>query len=188
MRRIDDVLSGFLALVGILLIVLVVVACAPSPEAEVGKVPSPTPAAEVVDPPSPTPPAAAESPLATGTPPPLTVVSGGPQVADQVAPKGEEDTMFLSPTGPTPDDPGRQSMVAQAAKDLAKRLSIAGDQIELLEIKGVVWPDGSLGCPRRGMAYTQVPVDGSLIRLRVGKEVYNYHSGGSKGPFLCEQE
>jgi hypothetical protein len=37
------------------------------------------------------------------------------------------------------------------------------------------------------VAYTQVQVEGLLIRLRVGKRVYEYHSGGGRPPFLCEQ-
>ena len=37
------------------------------------------------------------------------------------------------------------------------------------------------------MAYIQVPVDGSFIQLRAGGVLYDYHSGGSRDPFLCEQ-
>ncbi len=94
-----------------------------------------------------------------------------------------------SPTTPailTPANPAWQEQIAQAKHDLAQRLSIDVDQIELVEVQTVVWPDGSLGCPQPGMAYIQVQQDGLLIHLRVGKHTYNYHSGGNRGPFLCE--
>ncbi len=90
------------------------------------------------------------------------------------------------PSIPTPSNPALQQMVTQAKTDLAERLDINRGQIDLLELKEVVWPDTSLGCPRPGMAYPQVTRDGHLIRLRAGKRTYEYHSGQSRAPFLCE--
>ncbi len=83
--------------------------------------------------------------------------------------------------------PGMQKYVEQALADLAERLDVEAEEIVVLEAKAVVWPDGGLGCPEPGMAYTQVQVEGSLIRLRVGKREYQYHSGGGRPPFLCER-
>jgi hypothetical protein len=37
------------------------------------------------------------------------------------------------------------------------------------------------------MAYKQVQVDGQLIRLESGGQIFEYHSGGGKPPFLCEK-
>jgi hypothetical protein len=37
------------------------------------------------------------------------------------------------------------------------------------------------------MAYAEVLVEGLLIQLTYGEQVYNYHSGGMEPPFLCEQ-
>lgn len=84
-------------------------------------------------------------------------------------------------------EPGLEGLVDQAKKDLAQRLSVDMEQIELLAAESVVWPDSSLGCPEPGMAYLQVLQDGMLILLSVGGQAYEYHSGGSRGPFLCEQ-
>jgi hypothetical protein len=77
-------------------------------------------------------------------------------------------------------------LIIQAKEDLAKRLGIPTTEIELLSFEEVVWPDASLGCPQPGMRYKQVPYDGALIRLSVEGQVYDYHSGGSRGVFLCE--
>jgi hypothetical protein len=87
---------------------------------------------------------------------------------------------------PTPYDPALQPLVEQALQDLALRLGVTIEQIEVLEAQAVVWPDASLGCPQPGMAYIQIPHDGTLIRLEVDGREYEYHSGGNHDPFLCE--
>jgi hypothetical protein len=92
----------------------------------------------------------------------------------------------ISPLG----DPGggvENSLVIQAKGDLAKRLNIPVKEIDLFSFEEVVWPDASLGCPQPGMVYIQVPQDGALIRLSAKGQVYDYHSGGIRGVFLCEQ-
>lgn len=99
----------------------------------------------------------------------------------------EEVTVPISPTIPTPSSPGLQGLVAEAREDLAQRLSIPVEQIDLVEFRPVVWPDGALGCPQPGKSYIQVQQEGLLIRLRAGKQIYPYHSGGGTPPFLCEQ-
>ena len=108
------------------------------------------------------------------------VGSPSPQVVEEV-------TVPISPTIPTPSSAGLQKLVGDAKEDLAARLSISPEQIDLVEFRAVVWPDGALGCPQPGVAYTQVQVEGLLIRLRAGKQIYPYHSGGGTPPFLCEQ-
>jgi hypothetical protein len=98
----------------------------------------------------------------------------------------KESTMDI-PTTTGPVEAGLEQPLNLAKEDLAQRLSVAVDQIEVLEAKSVVWPDASLGCPLPEMRYKQVPQDGTLIRLSIEGQVYEYHSGGSRGPFLCEQ-
>ena len=87
---------------------------------------------------------------------------------------------------PTPFDPALQKTVAQAQADLARRLDIESNDMKLVDVQSVTWPDGGLGCPQPGMEYTQVQVDGLLIRFTVAGRVYEYHSGGARPPFLCE--
>jgi hypothetical protein len=130
---------------------------------------------------------------------PMPVVPSSPTVPSPPATSGvptpggsgpeqptQEVTTPISPTVPMPSSPGLSSLVSKAMGDLAQRLGIDPDQIDLVELKPVVWPDGSLGCPQPGMEYTQVPVEGLLIRLQAGGRVYEYHSGGGQAPFLCE--
>ena len=99
----------------------------------------------------------------------------------------EEEPVMSPPTVLSPIESGLNSLVGSAKEDLAQRLSIKVEQIEVIEAKSVVWPDASLGCPQPGMRYRQVPQDGALIRLRAEGRVYEYHSGGTRGLFLCEQ-
>jgi hypothetical protein len=79
-------------------------------------------------------------------------------------------------------------LLSYAKNDLAQRLGIPLEQIELVSMEEVTWPDASLGCPQPGMLYKQVQVDGTLIRLDVAGKVYEYHSGGVTDPFLCEDK
>ena len=84
-------------------------------------------------------------------------------------------------------DAGLEPFVVMAKEDLAERLEVGVETIEVLEAELVVWPDASMGCPDPEMMYIQVPQDGSLIRLQVEDTVFEYHSGGDRPPFLCEE-
>jgi hypothetical protein len=101
----------------------------------------------------------------------------------------------LSPIEPTEEitmtstlkiESGMQSLIDAAIADLMKRLSVTQDEIEVVSAQSVVWPDKGLGCPAPGMQYLQVQVDGFRIVLRAHDQLYAYHGGGGRGPFLCE--
>ncbi len=143
------------------------------------------------------------SPAATGAPTttgPLVTVPGatGPLVTVPGAtgtaptstdhePKGSTDTVYERGD----IDEGLRPFIDQATSDLATRLSIDPTAVTVLSAVLVTWPDSSLGCPQPGMQYAQVATDGSIIELGVGAEgnevVHRYHTGGSRGPFLCDQ-
>jgi hypothetical protein len=76
-------------------------------------------------------------------------------------------------------------LVDEAVADLATRLGVSETDIEVISVEEVTWSDGSLGCPKPGEFYTQALVDGHRIVLGHGEKVYDYHSGGERGPFLC---
>lgn len=98
-------------------------------------------------------------------------------------PTSQEHTVPTQPT-PTPATPD-SDLVAQAKADLATRLGIDVAQVTVVSSTAVTWPDGSLGCPKPGMFYTQALVDGTRTILEAGGTRYNYHSGGGRAPFLC---
>jgi len=131
------------------------------------------PAAETV-PTNAAPPDQAQTPVPAAT---------SPAPAESPAPA---QTSAVEPAPATPEyDPALQSLVAAAIQDLVQRLPAAPGDIEVVEAAAITWPDASLGCPQPDMRYKQVPVDGARIVLRVGKQTYSYHSGGSRAPFLC---
>ncbi|HEX4981117.1 MAG TPA: hypothetical protein VFV63_05440 [Ilumatobacteraceae bacterium] len=109
--------------------------------------------------------------------------TSGTAPVDTGPPQGSSDTVY--PRGEI--DTGLQPFITMAVDDLAARLGIDASEITPLSGVLVVWPNGALGCPRPGMQYTQVPVDGSVIELGAGGRVYRYHTGGSTPPFLCDQ-
>jgi len=82
---------------------------------------------------------------------------------------------------------GKNALIETAVSDLAERLGIAKDEIQVVSFEAVTWPDTSMGCPHPEMAYLQVLQDGSLIQLSAQGRVYEYHSGGNREPFLCEK-
>jgi len=50
----------------------------------------------------------------------------------------------------------------------------------------VTWTDGSMGCPKEGMSYTQALVEGELLILRTDTGIFQYHAR-TDGPFsYCE--
>lgn len=91
-----------------------------------------------------------------------------------------------STPAPPPSGVAADALVVQALVDLAGRLGVDPADVALASIQQVTWPDGSLGCPQEGMLYPQVLTQGSRIVLESGGKRYAYHSGGGRGPFLCE--
>lgn len=84
------------------------------------------------------------------------------------------------------ETPMHEQAVTNALTDLATRLAIDVDKIQVVEDTAVTWPDSSLGCPRKGMAYTQQLVNGYRLLLRVGEQRYHYHAGKDRQFFLCQ--
>lgn len=80
-----------------------------------------------------------------------------------------------------------QAIVGAAIADLADRLAVPADEIELVEFARVTWSDGSLGCPEPGVMYTQALVDGTRTVLRHDGSAYAYHGAGDADPALCER-
>ena len=76
--------------------------------------------------------------------------------------------------------------LAAAIADLARDTGVAPDDIEVVVNEPVTWRDGSLGCPKPGMMYTQALVDGYRIVLRAAGEEVAYHGANGQAPFRCD--
>lgn len=89
------------------------------------------------------------------------------------------------PTVGEPTVPAEAAEVTLVKQDLAQRLNIAVDQIRIVSVRAVDWPDTSLGCPKPDMAYAEVITPGFEIILEANGQEYAYHTGG--GDYvLCE--
>lgn len=81
-----------------------------------------------------------------------------------------------------------ERIIAAARLDLADRLDIEPEAIEVAEARAVTWRNGALGCPQEGEMYTQALVEGFYMRLVVDGTDYPYHAGRDGKPFYCEPE
>jgi hypothetical protein len=107
-------------------------------------------------------------------------------------PDAEETAVDPSPSSspsssPSPPPSSAPADAVRAAEDLAATLDVAVDEVEVVSTEEVTWRDGSRGCAKPGEMYTQALVDGLRIMLRAGGRTYEYHSGGSQPPMLCEK-
>ena len=89
----------------------------------------------------------------------------------------------VAPVGDASMSPGTidlpASVIDPVVADIAKTAGVPVDQVEVISAQSVTFPDGSLGCPQPGLAYTQVVVDGYQIVARAGGTVYDYRGTGS---------
>lgn len=100
---------------------------------------------------------------------------------------GEPEPTPTTTGAPGTVEPGLEPFVSAARTLLAEHISVSESAITVVGAESVVWPDGALGCPRPGVEYPQVQVDGYRIVLTADGLRYAYHGGGGKGPFLCEK-
>lgn len=106
-------------------------------------------------------------------------------------PPGDSPTTITETPTTVTTTPGitqPEDRLDQAVADLAGRLRVGPEEIEVIRFEEITWSDGSLGCPQPGMSYTQALVDGYRAVLGHDDRVYLYH-GGPKDPlFLCESD
>lgn len=110
-----------------------------------------------------------------------------------VAPSTPLPTVSSDPTFQSPAQPGeapdasslQRALVDPALQDLAKRLGVAPEAIDVVEVIEIDWPDASLGCPAPDMAYAQVITPGMQAILESGGQTYTYHGRSPDDLFLC---
>jgi hypothetical protein len=96
-----------------------------------------------------------------------------------------QEATMPSPS-PSPEALDDNPLIQQAKQDLAQRLDVPVEDIELVQFEAVVWPDASLGCPKPDMVYAQVLSPGYLVLLKAEGKEYEYHAGKGAEAFYCE--
>jgi len=82
--------------------------------------------------------------------------------------------------------PAKAEHVVQLARqDLAQKLGLATDAIQLVSVEMVEWSDTSLGCPQPGMMYAQVITPGFRVILAAKDRTYEYHTDVERFAVLC---
>src|SRR5699024_2527411 len=87
--------------------------------------------------------------------------------SESTSPSPGEDE---KPTVPGADSP----IVKRSIEDLAEREQVEASSIEVVAVEEVTWRDGSLGCAKEDMMYTQALVDGQRITLRIDGTDFEY--------------
>jgi hypothetical protein len=81
--------------------------------------------------------------------------------------------------------PGSEVPLAAAVADLANQTGTPPEEIKVVSIEAVDWPDTSLGCPEEGMMYAQVITLGYKIVLEAQGQQYEYHTNEQDYVVLC---
>jgi hypothetical protein len=81
--------------------------------------------------------------------------------------------------------PTLDSIIDSVLEDAAKRTGIARANLKVESAIPVTWPDGSLGCPRPDVVYTQAPVPGYRVRIRADGAILDYHANAKGLLTLC---
>jgi hypothetical protein len=69
--------------------------------------------------------------------------------------------------------------------DLAQRLGVVINDIDVCSITEVEWNDTSLGCPQEDMNFAQIITPGFTILLEVNGQTYEYHTDKEQRVVLC---
>ena len=125
--------------------------------------------------------------IANGTALLLAAAAAAAPVAEPADASPVTERPAPEPTPCTEEDAGCAAAARQARADLAARLQVAPEGIELLLAARITWRDGSLGCPRPGRLYTQALEPGMLFELRATGRTYRYHTRAHGEPFPCGQ-
>ena len=107
-------------------------------------------------------------------------MSSPPDISPDPSPTDETS----EPAPPMADisEAGIAALVARAAAESG----VAIDEVRVVTAEEVTWPDGSLGCPQPGMAYTQALVPGYRVVVEVNGEELHFHAA-QRGEFrLCD--
>lgn len=84
-------------------------------------------------------------------------------------------------SGDVPED-----ILQDIIQDLTERIGADSDDIEVIRSEFVTWNDGSLGCPQKGMYYTQALIDGYWVILKIEGVEFDYRVTVSGQLILCE--
>ncbi len=114
------------------------------------------------------------SPTPASTPSPST---------DVTAPDASQTA---TPANPVAPDRLQKKMTDLSIADLATRLAVAPETIEIIAAESILWPNSALGCPQPDRVYAQGQVPGYRIKLAAAGQEYLYHTNQTGIFLLCQ--
>ena len=84
-----------------------------------------------------------------------------------------------SPSGSAGANSLPSSITDPIVAEIAGLAGVPADQVVVVSAEAVTFPDGGLGCPEPGMAYTQVLVDGYKVIATAAGRTYDYRGTGA---------
>lgn len=111
----------------------------------------------------------------------------------QVAPPKRIPDVVPGATLDIPQNPGQPVTTASmpravrqaVAADAARRFQVAEDAVVLASAELVTWSDGSLGCPKPGLVYTQMLVQGYRVMATSAAGQLLYHTDTRGNVVTC---
>ena len=91
-----------------------------------------------------------------------------------------------SPSGPAASGAVPDDVVTAAIADAAKVTGADPSAITVVSAEPKVWTDGSLGCPKPGVLYTQALVPGYQVILDADGRQMDYRATADGDVKLCE--
>lgn len=68
------------------------------------------------------------------------------------------------------------AQLLEARKELAQRLGVSEDEIDVESAQEASWDDAGLGCPESGVSYAKGPVSGWVLKLEHRSRDYTFHT------------
>ena len=103
----------------------------------------------------------------------------------------DPDPAELEGDGVSPIDPVKgevpAALIDEILADAAERTGASVDGMTVVQAEATVWNDGSLGCPERGMTYTQALVNGFHVIVTALDQQLDYRTSGVDWFVLCEK-
>ena len=69
--------------------------------------------------------------------------------------------------------------------ELSTKENFDREAISIIRAESVIWPDGSLGCPKPGEMYTQATVQGYWVELQSAGKKFDYRASSTGYFFRC---
>ncbi len=85
-----------------------------------------------------------------------------------------------------PADTLADATLAMIVADAATVAGVGPEAVTVVSVKPVTWMDGSLGCPKPGVMYTQAVVPGFRVIVLAGDRKLDYRVGRAGTAKRCD--